>query len=158
MNNIETIVNSEKHPGLYIPDNSNNGTDSLNSGKGDLSFKGDLIISGIFSGKLNVSGSLTLGINARVSGEIEVNDLFVFGHLCGCVRAINLAVFHSDSSFSGILTAREAEFRTGSLISGKRNVGRITEKETITTHKNSIFNLEDPASIPDEMTHFMFRP
>jgi cytoskeletal protein CcmA (bactofilin family) len=158
MNNIETNVNPENYSGPYKLDNSICNTFSLNSGKGDLSFKGNLIINGIFSGKLIVSGSLTLDNNARVSGEIEVNDLFVFGHLCGCVRVINQAVFHSASSFSGALTAREAEFHSGSLISGKRSVGRITEKEAILITKNSIFNMDDPLSIPDEMTHNMFWP
>jgi cytoskeletal protein CcmA (bactofilin family) len=158
MNDIEGIVNSDNNQQSYRLDNSSVNTDSLNSGKGDLSFKGNLIISGVYSGKLIVSGSLTLGINARVSGEIVVNDLIVFGNLTGSARVINTAVFHKESSFSGALTAREAEFHIGSAISGKRTIGRTTEKGAVITQRKSMFNMDDPASIPDEMTHSMFNP
>jgi cytoskeletal protein CcmA (bactofilin family) len=70
MIDIDISVNSEIIQQSYRLDNSTGNTDFLNSGRGDLSFKGNLIISGIFSGKLIVSGSLLLQKNARVSGKL----------------------------------------------------------------------------------------
>jgi cytoskeletal protein CcmA (bactofilin family) len=157
MNDLETNVNPENNQELNRLDNSSGNNDSLYSGKGDFSFKGNLTINGIFSGKLIVSGSLTLGVNANVSGEIVVNDLIVFGNLMGSARVINTAIFHTASSFSGALTAREAEFHNGSMISGKRDIGKTTEKGALIKSRKSIFNMEDPTSIPNEMTHSMFK-
>jgi cytoskeletal protein CcmA (bactofilin family) len=157
MIDIDISVNSEIIQQSYRLDNSTGNTDFLNSGRGDLSFKGNLIISGIFSGKLIVSGSLLLQKNARVSGEIVVNDMIVSGHLLGSARVINKAVFHSASVFSGTLTASEAEFHRGCKISGKRNIERITEVGDVLTDKNSIYKMDDAALIPDEMNHTMFK-
>jgi cytoskeletal protein CcmA (bactofilin family) len=153
MKDIETGINAEIIQQSYRTDYTSANTDCLCSGRGDLWFKGNLRVDGIFSGKLNVCGSLTVGKNARITGEIMVNDLILHGYVVGSVKVNNMAVFHSSSMFSGTLIASEAEFHTGSRISGKRTIGRTTEIDAIITSKNSIYNLDDPAFIPDEMTH-----
>jgi cytoskeletal protein CcmA (bactofilin family) len=153
MKDNETYPDAENNHLLYRTDYSSVNTDSICSGRGDLWFRGNLRIEGIFSGKLNVSGSLTVGKDARITGEVEVNDLILFGYLVGNVRVNNMAVFHSSSTFSGTISASEAELNIGCRISGKRNIGRITEINEIVCSKNNIFKIDDPAAIPDEMTH-----
>jgi cytoskeletal protein CcmA (bactofilin family) len=130
---------------------------SLNSGKGDFSFKGNLIITGLFSGKIVVTGTLTLGADSRLTGEVVVNDLIVFGDMVGSARVSNKVVFHSSSIFSGTVTACDAEIYSGSCISGKRNFGHCYEKEAPKTHTNNKFNIDEPTTIPNEMTHHLFR-
>jgi hypothetical protein len=76
----------------------------------------------------------------------------------GSARVIYKVVFHSVSVFSGTLTAGEAEFHSGCKISGLRNIGRTTEIDAVMISKNSIYKIYDPASIPDEMNHSMFKP
>jgi cytoskeletal protein CcmA (bactofilin family) len=144
------------HPN-FCSDNYNDNTDRLNSGKGDLSFKGNLKISGIFSGKLNVSGTLTVAINACVTGDVIVSDLIVLGTLVGTVRVNNMAVFRPSASFSGTLTANEAEFHRGSRVNGTRIIGLITEKGFNKDNTESRLSAPSQESIPDEMTHSMFR-
>ncbi|MEI6049037.1 MAG: polymer-forming cytoskeletal protein [Bacteroidota bacterium] len=150
-------MEKENNPQTRDPDDPSENTGSLNLGKGDFSFLGNLVISGMFSGRLNVYGTLILGVNARVTGEVVANDLIIFGQMLGNARIINMVVFHTSSVFSGTVTASEAEVFGGSSISGKRAIGRITEREEVKTRKNSEFNIKDPSSIPDEMTHPFFR-
>ncbi|MEI6050443.1 MAG: polymer-forming cytoskeletal protein [Bacteroidota bacterium] len=150
-------MKTENNQQRYNHDNSSDNTGSLNSGKGDYSFQGNLIISGIFSGRLNVSGTLTLGVDARLTGEVVVNDLIMFGQMMGTAKVINSVVFHNSSVFSGALTASEAEVYSGSRINGKRTIGRIIEREAVTTFTNNRFNIKEQVSIPDEMTHSLFR-
>ncbi|MCX6321449.1 MAG: polymer-forming cytoskeletal protein [Bacteroidia bacterium] len=137
------------HP--HNPNNFPDNTAILNSGKGYFSFKGNLRITGIFSGNLIVSGTLTLGVDSRLTGEVVVDDLIVFGQMIGTARVSNLTVFHNSSAFSGTLSTKVAEVYEGSSISGERIIGRLIEKDSPKTYKNSKFNIEAPLSIPDEM-------
>ena len=141
----------------FREDSSWDETHILNSGKGDLSFKGNLTINGVFSGKIHVSGTLILGLDAHLTGEIVVDDFIVFGQMVGTARVTNSVVFHPSSVFSGTLTASDAEVYGGCKLSGRHNIGKITEKEAFKPSKNSKFNMEDPSSIPDEKTHNQFR-
>ena len=153
MKNIEKSLNTGNNQQFYGRDYTSVNADNLCSGSGDLRFKGNLRIEEVFSGKLVVSGNLTVGKNARITGEVVVNDLFMFGYIAGTVRVNNIGIFHSESVFSGSLTAPEAEFHEGCKISGKRVIGRTIEIEAPASSKNSIFKIEGPASIPYEMTH-----
>jgi len=92
----------------------------------EFSFNGDLEITGIFSGKLKVTGCLSVAKNALVIGEIAVTDLVMSGNLIGSAKVKNKVVFHDGSSFTGTLFAFEADFRSGCKFSGQRNVKRLT--------------------------------
>lgn len=132
-------------------------SDSLISGNGDLSFNGSLRINGIFSGKLKVSGSLTVGINARITGDVVANDLIVLGRLAGTVQVVNKAIFQSTSAFSGTLTADDAEFHTGCKISGKRTIFRTIEKEPFSTLNTQKLPGAEPTPKSDEISPSSFR-
>lgn len=116
-------------------------SNGLSSGKGDLTFNGSLQIDGIFSGKINVAGTLTIGQNSRVTGEVTANDLINNGNLVGTVRILKRVTFNRESVFSGTISASEAEFLEGSKVSGNRNIGRIIEREPINASaKKNILN------------------
>ena len=106
-------------------------TDNILSGGGEKTFDGNLVISGNYSGRLYVKGTLTLKDNSSVTGEIVANNLIMFGMFKGTARVKNLAVIHKTASFSGNLTAEEAEMHKGCVISGTRNIARTIEKSTI---------------------------
>jgi hypothetical protein len=77
MKDNETNLNAGINHLLYRTEYSSANTDSICSGRGDLWFRGNLHIDGIFSGKLNVCGCLTVGKNAHITGEVEINDLIL---------------------------------------------------------------------------------
>jgi cytoskeletal protein CcmA (bactofilin family) len=146
-------MKTEKYSEDYVSANHPNNTDSITSGRGDLSFSGNLYVTGTYSGKLNVSGRLTITKDARVSGEIAATDLLVEGNLQGSARIAGRAVFFSESFFSGALNAVEAEFHHGCFVSGKRVIGRVIEQERRNIPLNKSINAGVPVSIPDEITH-----
>lgn len=123
---------------------SNNGFAELNnsfcSGRGDLSFSGNLLVTGNFSGKLNVAGCLTIGDSALVSGEIFAADLAVHGFIIGSAKVEHKALFYPESKFSGVLTAREAEFHEGCQIRGMKTVDRVIEKKVAEVLKAESFD------------------
>ena len=140
-----------------LADNS----DFLVSGKGNFVFKGNLSITGVFSGMLRLSGSLHVGVNARITGELDVEDLTVYGHMVGTVKVRNRVVFHDGSTFSGTISAAEGDFHDGSLLSGNRNIGRIiTDRrfEPADEFKNTISNSNSPVDpIPDKINYPIFK-
>lgn len=159
------------------PGNFSDNTEKLITGRGILSCKGDLRITGIFTGKLSINGTLTLEKDSQFIGELVANDLIIHGRMAGSARIKNQIVFYKSSVFSGTFTANLVEIHTGSSISGERNVGKVIEKDAFKTrestesadflpthedyaennagrtNKNNKFNNVDPSSIPEEMIH-----
>lgn len=131
-------------------DNNSQSFENINSGTGDISSKGNMRISGIFSGRLNLTGTLTLGVDSRFTGEVVVNDLIVFGKIVGTARVSNIVVFHNSSVFSGALKANEAVVYNGSIISGERNIGRVREKDSTRTNRDNLYSSIIPA--PDDLS------
>jgi len=140
-------------------------TDYINcsiSGKGKFELNGSVRINRTFSGALKVNGTLTVDLNARITGEIFVKDLIVYGQIAGSASVTNKAVFNTLSVFSGTLTAGEAEFHEGSRISGNRNIGNAREKEVHNTYienkgnKDNKYIYVSTASIPTETSHKAF--
>ena len=146
-------MKTEKYSEENISANYSSNADAITSGRGDLSYSGNLSVRGTFSGKLNVSGRLIITKDARVSGEIAATDLIVEGNLQGSARISGRAVFFSESFFSGALNAFEAEFHHGCFVSGKRVVGRVIELERHNVPQTKSFTAGLPVSIPDEITH-----
>jgi cytoskeletal protein CcmA (bactofilin family) len=123
----------------------------ISAGRGDLIFIGNLRINGVFSGKVNVSGFLTLSSNARVTGEVTAQDMIVEGHLVGTVKILNRVCFQSGSFFSGSITASEAEISKACTISGQSYFSRIIEKEAIPGGNKGKGFLVSDTSIPDDI-------
>lgn len=177
MINNETSMNTKDIQQTNRAENYSYNDDNLISGKGELSYKGDLRITGIFSGKLQVGGTLTIGASAQITGEIVVNDLIVFGQFVGSVHVTQMAVFHKGSALSGTLSANKAAFHRDSKISGKQIINSvieiirpvkkitdspaevilpITETSPLKVYKKNVFQTEDVITIPAEMTHSAF--
>jgi cytoskeletal protein CcmA (bactofilin family) len=95
----------------------------------DIVFNGDLELTGIFSGKLEVNGSLIISKNALVYGEIIVTDLYMYGNIIGTAEVHHKAVIFRGSSFTGTLVAAEADFKTGSRFLGESTIAGVTAEK-----------------------------
>ena len=69
--------------------------------EGDLSFRNELRIDGKVNGKINATGALTVGKNARVRGEVRVKSLTVQGTIEGNVFASERCVLESGATLRG---------------------------------------------------------
>ena len=68
---------------------------------GDLSFRNELLIDGKVNGKINATGALIVGKNARVRGEVRVKSVTVQGTIEGNVFASERCVLEPGSTLRG---------------------------------------------------------
>src|SRR5438477_4120497 len=84
-------LNCDSYWFMSIPNNNNNGSKNvLNSDvevKGIIKFSGELTLDGKLEGDINSEGSLNLGDNAVVKGNLEVATVVVRGKINGNITA-----------------------------------------------------------------------
>ena len=68
---------------------------------GDLSFCNELLIDGKVNGKINATGALIVGKNARVRGEVRVRSVTVQGTIEGNVFASERCVLEPGATLRG---------------------------------------------------------
>lgn len=68
---------------------------------GTIESKKDIRIDGSVDGKIICSGKIVIGENAVVNGEVQANDIDLYGKLTGKVNVANNFVLKSTSSYSG---------------------------------------------------------
>ena len=69
--------------------------------EGDLSFRNELLIDGKVNGKINATGALTVGKNARVRGEVRVKSVTIQGTIVGNVFASERCVLEAGATLRG---------------------------------------------------------
>lgn len=69
--------------------------------EGSLEFTQTFRVDGEFKGKIQRSDRLVVGEKGKVSGEIEVNTLVVYGHVDGKIRVKNILEIHPKGRISG---------------------------------------------------------
>jgi cytoskeletal protein CcmA (bactofilin family) len=69
--------------------------------EGDLSFRNELVIDGKVNGKINATGALTVGKNARVRGEVRVKSVTIQGTVVGNVFASERCVLEAGATLRG---------------------------------------------------------
>ncbi len=86
--------------------------------RGEISATEDLYLDGLLEGTVNLPDSLlTIGPNARITAELHVRDLILFGRLDGNVTA------------SG-----RVDLRDQAVVNGNLSASRLTMAETTSVH------------------------
>lgn len=85
---------------------------------GHLSFEGSVRIDGHFLGTISATGTLILGREALVKGEVEVASLNANGTLIGTVRASRHAHLHEHAVFDGHLITPALGMDQGAVLNG----------------------------------------
>lgn len=90
--------------------------------EGTLTFSQTFRIDGEFKGKILRSDCLVVGEKGKVSGEVEVNSLIVYGRVEGQVKVKGAVEVHPKGRITGdlamtspTLTVREGGFLEGTL-------------------------------------------
>ena len=68
---------------------------------GDLSFRNELLIDGKVNGKINATGALIVGQNARIRGEVRVKSVTIQGTIEGNVFASERCVLEPGATLRG---------------------------------------------------------
>ncbi|QQL45974.1 bactofilin family protein [Sulfuriroseicoccus oceanibius] len=91
--------------------------------KGSLKFSNDLVIDGKIEGEISSDGSLTIGENAHIKGEVAVKAVTVFGKVEGNITVTERCELKSNSELLGDVKARTLAIEEGATFLGKSIVG-----------------------------------
>ena len=92
--------------------------------KGSLKFSNDLIIDGKIEGEVTSDGSLTVGENALVIGEIRTKSVVVFGKVQGNITVTERCELKSNAIQEGDIVAGTMSIEEGASFSGRSSVGK----------------------------------
>ncbi|MDB6135495.1 MAG: Polymer-forming cytoskeletal [Verrucomicrobiales bacterium] len=92
--------------------------------KGSLKFSNDLIIDGRIEGEVTSDGSLTVGENALVIGEIRTKSVIVFGKVQGNITVTERCELKANAIQEGDIVAGTMSIEEGASFSGKSSVGK----------------------------------
>lgn len=92
--------------------------------KGSLKFSNDLIIDGKIEGEVSSDGSLTVGENALVIGEIRTKSVVVFGKVQGNITVTERCELKSNAIQEGDIVAGTMSIEEGATFMGKSSVGK----------------------------------
>ncbi len=85
---------------------------------GHLHFEGSVRIDGHFQGNITSPGTLILGREAVIKGEIEVSSLNANGTVVGTVRATRHVHLHENALVDGLIVTPALGMDEGAIING----------------------------------------
>ena len=90
---------------------------------GTIKFQKDMIIDGKVDGEIKSDqGSLTIGENARIKGDIKTGEVKLFGRVKGAIRAERCEL-KANSKLDGDITTGSLKMDEGAILSGKMKTG-----------------------------------
>lgn len=98
--------------------------------KGSVKVDGGLRIDGTVEGEVVVSGTLTVGREGVISGDVTVNQAIVGGKIQGTVRAEQQLELHSGSRLEGDIFTRSLVIEDGVFFEGSCKMSRGNDSES----------------------------
>lgn len=126
-----------KNNGNWLKGNKDQVNGLLDRGcsfEGKIAFDGTVQINGDFSGEITSEGTLVIGQEARVSGEVKVDTLICYGTIDGKVNAKNRIEIHVPSVVTADITTKSLSVDEGALFQGHchmHHAGKAEEVEAV---------------------------
>lgn len=92
--------------------------------KGSIKFSHDLIIDGKIEGEVHSDGSLTVGENALIKGEIKTRSVIIFGKVEGNITVQERCELKSNAILVGDIGAGTLSIEEGATFMGQSHVGK----------------------------------
>ena len=86
--------------------------------QGKLHFEGSVRIDGTFVGEIRSEGTLIVGKDAQVQGEILVGQLILSGNLQGEIHAGRKVVLHKTANLAGNINTPLLVIEEGAILEG----------------------------------------
>lgn len=86
--------------------------------RGKLSFVGTVRIDGLFEGEISTDGTLVLGKEAVIRGQVNVGNLSSCGKIYGDVAVKGRAVLQKESTLMGSLVSPTLVVEQGAILEG----------------------------------------
>jgi cytoskeletal protein CcmA (bactofilin family) len=90
---------------------------------GKLNFQGSVRIDGNFTGEVESKGTLVIGKDAHVEGEIKVAQMVISGNINGEIEATEKVVLHKTANMIGSLKTPVLVIEEGAVIEGQITMG-----------------------------------
>lgn len=90
--------------------------------KGTITFENELIFDGKLEGEIHSEGSLVIGKNAEVRGEVVTKSVTVHGTVLGNISVSERAELKASSQLTGDLKASRIIIEEGATFIGKSEV------------------------------------
>lgn len=91
--------------------------------QGKLQFSGTVRIDGTFKGEVESGGTLVIGKEANVEGEVRVGQMVISGHVEGEITASEKVVLHKTANLIGSLRTPVLVIEEGAVIEGQITMG-----------------------------------
>ncbi|WP_146849171.1 bactofilin family protein [Brevifollis gellanilyticus] len=95
--------------------------------KGSIKFSHDLIIDGKIEGEVLSDGSLTIGENALIKGEVKTRSVIIFGKVEGNIVVAERCELKSNAILVGDIAAGTLSIEEGATFMGQSSVGKKPE-------------------------------
>lgn len=90
--------------------------------KGSIKFQNDLLVDGKVEGEINSTGTLTVGENAEIRGEIKTKSVTVHGKVHGNITVDERCELKARATLTGDLKAQRLVIEEGASFVGKSEV------------------------------------
>jgi len=92
--------------------------------KGSIKFADDLIIDGKIEGAVISNGSLTIGENALIKGEVKTRSVIIFGKVEGNITIQERCELKNNAILVGDIAAGTLSIEEGATFMGQSRVGK----------------------------------
>jgi cytoskeletal protein CcmA (bactofilin family) len=116
---------------------------------GNLKFSGELTFDGKLEGEISSEGSLNLGENATVNGDINVKSIVVHGKVNGNITAQEKVDLKAKSELFGDIRAAKLVIEEGVTLVGKTEVNPNKVSPTLSRPATPRFGVGDMPKVPD---------
>lgn len=96
--------------------------------QGKLNFQGAVRIDGNFQGEVQSDGTLVVGQEAMVEGQVRVGQLVLSGKIRGEVEAKSKVVLHKTANLEGNIRTPVLVVEEGAVLEGQLNMGSLGEE------------------------------
>lgn len=87
--------------------------------RGRLDFTGSVRIDGVFEGEIESEGTLVVGREAVITGQVKVGQLVLGGTFTGDVTATVRVQLHKTARFQGVMRTPALSVEEGAVLDGQ---------------------------------------
>ncbi len=105
---------------------------------GKLHFEGAVRIDGNFEGEVRSTGTLVVGADASVEGNVQVGQLVLSGKMHGEVEASQKVVLHKTANMQGDVKTPVLVVEEGAVLEGKLTMGTTSVKGELVSEQTDL--------------------
>ena len=102
--------------------------------KGNLECSDNFLVEGAVEGNLNSQGTIVLGKDAVVRGEVQAREVAVSGIVVGTIRCSDRLEIFESAKIIGTVQAPVLKMEPGALINGRVLMSRNKEEVELLPH------------------------